>query len=270
MMDLLNEIKNAYGNHFQDLFSELMKLKYGINYKPTSTNGSEGDLKVDGVLNFNIAFAVYAPEIYSDNKTMEKIKSDFEGFIAFREKGMWKNIQKYVFVIKRERSGITSSVLNLVMNFNNLFPVDIMTMDDIYLIAKGVLLFSDDGILLQEFKNDVTEMMEYIVDTDFAAEPFRILLFDEIQSGIISKWTKKRYTFSNSDIEGLKQKILCALNDLCHYIVEPYVRVIHGDRLIFDNTSMEAGERLENELRPQSYRIRCEVRDLLEELYNIK
>lgn len=269
MVDIFNEIKNAYGKHFQDLFSELMKRKYGINYKPTSTNGSAGDLKVDGVLNYDIAFAIYAPEIYNDSKTMEKLKSDFEGFITLKKSGMWEKIQKYVFVIKRERSGITSSVLNLVMSFNDIFPADIITMDDIYLITQGCLLFSDDGLLLQKFKNDVTEIMEYIIDTDFAAEPFRIFLFDEIEK-IISKWTKKRYIFSNSNMEKMKQKILHVLFDLCNYIVEPYVRAIPGNRLIFDNTSLEAGERLVNELRPQSYRIRCEVRDLLEELYNIK
>lgn len=33
----------AYGNHFEDLFSKLMKQKYGLRYQAISTYGRDGD-----------------------------------------------------------------------------------------------------------------------------------------------------------------------------------------------------------------------------------
>lgn len=268
-MNLYDELRNAYGNHFQDLFSKLMIEKYGQQYKPTSTNGISGDLKVDGVLNFDTAFAVYAPEVYNDSKAIQKLKLDFNGFIALKKKGYWQGVQKYIFVIKRERSGITSNVLNLIEDLRMSFLVDILTMDDLRLIANGFLPFSEDGKLLQEFKTDVTEIMEYVRDTDFAAEPFRMSLSDEIELGILTKWNKKRYLFSNDNIENLKQHILQTFIELSHYLTFSYMHALSDGRLMFNNDSWEAGEKLRNELQPQTYKIRCKVRDLLEELYKI-
>lgn len=268
-MNIYNELRNAYGNHFQDLFSELMKEKYGPQYKPTSTNGVSGDLKVDGVLNFDTAFAVYAPETYNDSKAIQKLTTDFGGFIALKKNGYWKEIQKYIIVIKRERSGITSNVLNLIMDFRQQFSVDILTMDDLRLIANGNLPFSEEGKLLQEFKKDVTEIMEYIRDTDFAAEPFRMSLSDDIKFDLLPKWNKKRYIFSNSYTEQLKQNILNILIELCNYLTLSYMHALPDGRLLFNSDSSEAGEKLSNELQPQTYRIRCKVSDLLEELYGI-
>lgn len=268
-MSLYNKLKNAYGNHFQDLFSKLMIEKYGPQYKPTSTNGISGDLKVDGILNYDTAFAVYAPEVYNDSKAIQKLTMDFEGFISLKNKGYWQGIQKYIFVIKRERSGITSNVLNLIGNLRMRFPVDILTMDDLQLIANGYLPFSEDGKLLQEFKTDVTEIMEYIRDTDFSGEPFRMSLSDEIELDILSKWNKKRYLFSDINIENLKQCILLTFTELCNYLTIEYMHALPDGRLMFNNDSLEAGEKLRNELQPQIYKIRCKVRDLLEEIYKI-
>lgn len=269
-MAIYKKLKKASGNHFQDLFSDLMKKKYGLQYKPTSTNGSDGDLKVDGVLNYEIAFAVYAPETYNDSKAIEKMREDFNGFIALREKGKWQDIKKYVFVIKRKRSGITSNVMNVIADFQKTFPVDIMAMDDLKLIANSCLLFSEDGMLLQELKNDVTDIMEYIIATDFSAQPFRMSLSDEIEIGILEKWSKKRYLFSDTENEKLKQNILQVLGELCYYLTPTYMHALSDGRLLFNNDSWEAGERLRNELQPQIYKIRCTVKDLLDELYSIK
>ena len=137
-MSIYEELKVAHGEHFQDLFSKLMKEKHGIQYQPTSTYGNVGDMSVDGVLNFNTAFAVYAPETYNDSKAIEKLKADFNGFIKHRNNGHWSGIQLYYFVIKRERTGITSTIINLIYEFRNVFPVEIMTMDDLKILAEGL------------------------------------------------------------------------------------------------------------------------------------
>ncbi len=267
-MSIHDELKKAYGNHFQDLFSSIMKSKYGLNYMATSTYGNAGDSKVDGVLNFTTAFAVYAPEIYTDDKAIQKLKNDFRGFINLRSNGEWGNISEYIFVIKRERSGVTSRVIELISELNREFNVGIMTLDDIEGIVKGYQPFSEDGILLKEFKNDITEIMEYIVDIDFSAQPFRMELADEI-SDIESKWQKKRCVFSNQEIENVKIDIIKSLIELRHYLSPEFMHALSDGQLLFNNDSWEAGEKLRNELQPQSYRIRCNIKRLIDQLYAV-
>lgn len=268
-MNYITELQNSYGNHFQDIFTQLMKEKYSYNYQETSTNGNIGDMKVDGILNNDTAFAVYAPETYNDKKTISKMKLDFNGFLKNRMKGNWQSIEKYIFVIKRDRKGATPTVLDLVTEFNKTFPVDIFTMDDLEMLTKTILPFSSDGILLNEFKVDITDIMEYIIDTDFAAEPFRISLADEIEANM-NKWLKKKNTFKNNSIEELKKEILKTLNGLYSYLTPDYFHAIsNGHYLIFNNDSWEVGERLRNELQPQTYKIRKETQELLDKLYNI-
>ena len=140
-------------------------------------------------------------------------------------------------------------------------------MDKLKIIAEGYLPFSTDGPLLNEFKSDVTEIMEYLVDTDFASQAFRITLADEIELDIVDKWRKRKYTFNLADLEMIKNEILAALSELCYYISIDYVHALPDGRLIFNNDSEEAGEKLRNELQPKSLEIRTKVCRLLEELY---
>lgn len=119
------------------------------------------------------------------------MRSDFNGFLQNQKKGNWQNIVKYIFVIKRDRSGVTPNVLNIIAEFNKTFPVSIITMDDLKKLTHTTLPFSDDGMLLSEFKNDITDIMEYIIETDFAAEPFCISLADEIEANM-NKWIRKK------------------------------------------------------------------------------
>ncbi|MBS7174538.1 hypothetical protein NE644_20650 [Blautia wexlerae] len=137
------------------------------------------------------------------------------------------------------------------------------------MIEKYYLPFSEDGYLLEEFKSDVTYIMEYIIETDFSAEPFDINLADEICS-ILGKWSKKKYSFRQQNIENLKNKICQCLGELCQYLSPVYMHYIENGRLMFNNSSIEEGDHLRDELAPQTYRIRQNIGNLLEELYNIK
>ena len=76
MITIYDELKIAYGNHFEDLFSKLMKQKYGLRYQAISTSGRNGDMSVDGVLDYSVAFAVYAPEVYKEKNAIWKLRSD--------------------------------------------------------------------------------------------------------------------------------------------------------------------------------------------------
>lgn len=89
MKDLYKELQEASGTQFQKVFTKLMKKKYKSNYQGTQTYGNKGDRSVDGVLNNTIAFAIYAPEIYTDSNAIDKIKSDYEGFQNERQEGHW-------------------------------------------------------------------------------------------------------------------------------------------------------------------------------------
>lgn len=99
MITIYDELKMAYGNHFEDLFSKLMKQKYGLRYQAISTSGRNGDMSVDGILDYNVAFAVYAPEVYREQNAVRKLKSDFNGFMEQRSNGQWGTIKTYCFVI---------------------------------------------------------------------------------------------------------------------------------------------------------------------------
>ena len=150
-MSIIGELKNSYGNHFQDLFTKLMKQKYGNRYQATATNGKTGDLKVDGVLDFKIAYAVYAPEVFTEDKLLKKLDSDFNGFMEIRKNGKyWQQITNYVFIIKNTREGITPKIFDLITNFNQNFSVKILTMSDLEQLYNGYLPFSEDGTLLND------------------------------------------------------------------------------------------------------------------------
>ena len=268
-MDLYDELKEAYGQHFQDKFTELMKKKYGIKYNSTSTNGKNGDRGVDGVLNSHIAFAVYAPEVYTEQKALQKIKNDFETFMKNKNNGAWGCIDQYIFVIKRERLGVTPDVLNeVISNFNTTSNVkfDIITMQDISNLCEDFLVFSDDGQLLNKFKNEVIPIMEYIIDTDFTAELFRLGLCDEIEAAT-NKWRKVRYSFHNRALEHLKLQIMENLEELSMYLLPPYVRYNENSgMLIFANSSREEGERFQNDMKPNVRRLRKSIYELLNQL----
>lgn len=267
-----DDIKNANGNHFEDLFSQLMKEKYGQRYQQTSTYGRKGDMSVDGVLDSNTAFAVYAPEIYSDEKALNKIQNDFNGFIKQRKNGNWTQITKYIFVIKRERRAATSSVIDLISKLGkelSTVSTEIITLDDINIMINGYLPFSQDGQLLEKFKNEILEIVECCIKTDFSAQPFKISLIDNIQE-LLERWNTRARSFNDTKLEALKNAILGNLSELIVYIIPPYTRVLSPGIAVFSNGSSEEGERLRNELRPNTIRIRNELNNFYNELFNIK
>lgn len=104
--------------------------------------------------------------------------------------------------------------------------------------------------------------MEYIIDTDFSAEPFDVKLVDGI-SFILEKWKKKKYSFKNQDLEILKKEIYMNLVELVQYFSTVYMHNIENGMLMFNNDSIET-------LRPETFRIRKKIWKLLEDLYSYK
>ncbi|WP_338945353.1 hypothetical protein KST17_07365 [Fusobacterium canifelinum] len=271
-MNIIEELKNSYSNQFQDLFTNLMKLKYGNNYQSTMSNGKIGDLKVDGVLNFNIAFAVYGPEIFIENKVINKLKSDFLGFIKIKNKGKnWQNIIKYIFVIKTRWIGITSKIIDLISNFNNAFPVEVLTMDDLENLYSNYLPFSKDGVLFNEFKSDTVKILEYILRINFTAEPFYLEIFDEIEI-LKEKWLSKTKLFSDENLENIKFSIFNNLTNLWNTLIEHGFHLLSdNERCLIDNNTEEKGYNLRSGIFPNKvYEIQNNIKYLFNKLWEIR
>lgn len=128
---LYKELKKSDGTQFEKLFSKIMKGVHGSKYQRTQTN--RGDMKADGVLEGTTVFAVYAPEIYSDPKAMDKVREDYEGFISKKKSGHWSKITRWIFVVKSKRDGVTSSLQDYVSSHNGDEGVntEIWVMEDI-------------------------------------------------------------------------------------------------------------------------------------------
>ncbi|MCM1343750.1 MAG: hypothetical protein NC305_11095 [Lachnospiraceae bacterium] len=125
-----------------------------------------------------------------------------------------------------------------------------------------------DNVLLEDFKHDYAEIMEYCINTDFSAELVRITLSDEIDILYRDKWRFKSRDFENKDLRLLKNRILKVLNELTKYLSPEYLRFHENSgMLIFRNQSWEEGCRLREDFQPNSLRLRQEIADLYRELY---
>lgn len=136
------------------------------------------------------------------------------------------------------------------------------------LYYKGSILSHDDSTLLEEFKKDYSEIMEYCINTDFTSELVRITLSDEIDILFKDKWRFKSKDFNNKELRSLKIRILKTLNDLTHYLSPEFLRFHENSgMLIFRNQSWEEGCRLREDFQPNSLRLRQEIANLYRELY---
>ena len=263
-VSLYDELVSSWGNHFQEKFGELMKYKYGSDYQPTLTYGNVGDRAVDGVLSQNTAFAVYAPEVYSDAKVIKKMESDFANFLYQRSQGHWNTINKYVFVIKYNRFGMTPDVMGLVASLGQRFPTEMMTLEDLKLLTDSYLPFSDDGKMFEVFKSDFSTIGEYAVRTDFSAAPISISFPDELDI-FIEKWSSVKYIFKNDKLEDIKKSVVNLLIELSGYMTDEYIHVNgNGDCLIFRSDNHD---KLVEGMRPNTIRIRTELSSIMNIIY---
>ena len=143
--------------------------------------------------------------------------------------------------------------------------------DEFYSIVPSLpryeIYSESDKDLLDRFKIDFTDYIEYCIDKDFAAEPVNSCLADELDD-LIKRWGKRKNTFESNHIENIKIEILKTLKGLCSYITPVYFHMIDDGRIIFNSSSIEDGIRLE-ELRRESLKYRTELHRLLETLYSL-
>jgi hypothetical protein len=135
------KLKEAYMNEFQDLFTTIMKKKYGSKFQGIENYGKDGDKKVDGRLGKSIFFQVYAPEVYKESNVKSKIKKDFESFMKHRKNGHWKKAEKMIFVIKTNRNkGLTPGISEILSDLETKhdFQIETMVLEDIYNIIDVI------------------------------------------------------------------------------------------------------------------------------------
>jgi hypothetical protein len=146
--------------------------------------------------------------------------------------------------------------------------------DDFYLKAEKLVRnpkeYSDkDKLLLEEFKNESTDIIEYIIRTDFSCELIDINLSDKLDNLVIAKLSRKKFGFENENLEQIKMDIIDLISELKYYISDEFLRYHEGSgMLIFKNQSWEEGCKLRDVLRPNTIRIRSEMKKQLEYLYS--
>ena len=130
-------------------------------------------------------------------------------------------------------------------------------------------LNENDKNLLQQFRNDVKDLMKYIIDTDPSAGPTRITLADEIND-VIQKWNFNLREIEDGDFRKLVIEIVKNFSEYTTYISDKYLRFIPERNVLwFRNESIEEGDRLRNELQPGSYALRLDLAMMYEYLYPI-
>lgn len=127
-----------------------------------------------------------------------------------------------------------------------------------------------DSKLLDEFKADYDEIIKECVKTDFTVPGVNIDLSDNITFLYQEKWDAKSLKFKKPELRKLIFATIEALSDLTGYLSDQYMRAINTPRgyvLIARNESWEQGCQLREVLRPQTMKLRYQLRDLYRELH---
>lgn len=139
-------------------------------------------------------------------------------------------------------------------------------------IMFGDLKISDDDAkLLAEFKKDYKNILKYCISIDPTGDIFDIHCIELIEFNY-NKWQFDWRDFESERIQEIVYHTLINFNEYLYYLSDKYMRPLpsNPDFLIYKNQSIEDGEKLREELRPNSIRIRKELRDRYLELWPAK
>lgn len=110
------------GDNFQNLFCEIMELRYPGDFMRTRPWGNLGDKKNDGYLHSKrTLFQVYAPETEMEaKKAIKKIREDFDG-----AKSYWAEyFDTWVFT-HNAQNGLNPPINNLLLELKAAKPPDV-------------------------------------------------------------------------------------------------------------------------------------------------
>jgi hypothetical protein len=103
---------------FQNLFSEMMELRYPGDFIRVRAWGSLGDKKNDGYLKSErTVFQVYAPLSMSSANTIKKIDENFAGAVKY-----WEDKMDCWIFVQNSREGIGPEVLKKLLDLQEEYP----------------------------------------------------------------------------------------------------------------------------------------------------
>ncbi len=103
------------GQAFEDLFTRIMKCKYGTDFRIIRSYGSAGDMKTDGYqVSEKTVFQCYAPNTIKQAVVLKKIGEDYAGAKAF-----WKERMVRWRFVHNSTQGLPAEVEQLLRDFNS-------------------------------------------------------------------------------------------------------------------------------------------------------
>lgn len=128
-------------------------------------------------------------------------------------------------------------------------------------------LNENDTLFLKRFREGAKPLFKYCIDNDPSAEATDLFLSDNI-TDFINSWKFEYREIEDYAFRTLVKDTMDILSEYTYYISDQFLRLIPGRNILwFRNESWEEGEQLRKVLQPESYRLRCEIRDLYLRLY---
>ena len=128
-------------------------------------------------------------------------------------------------------------------------------------------LSEDDTRFLKRIREGAKPLFKYCIENDPSAGPTDLFLSDNITE-FINSWKFDYREIQDYALRTLVKDTMDVLGEYTYYLSDQFLRLIpNTDTLWFRNESWEEGEQLRNILQPESYRLRCEIRDLYLRLY---
>lgn len=105
-----DRLRNAQGNTFQDLFSDLMELAYPRDFQRIRPYVNQGDQKCDGYLASRKAvFQVYAPRTMRQAELIAKARDDFAGAVLH-----WRDRMAVWAFVHNDRDGLPPQAFKVI------------------------------------------------------------------------------------------------------------------------------------------------------------
>lgn len=128
-------------------------------------------------------------------------------------------------------------------------------------------LNENDTLFLKKFREGAKPLFKYCIDNDPSAEATDLFLSDNI-TDFINSWKFEYREIEDYAFRTLVKDTMDILSEYTYYLSDQFLRLIPGRNILwFRNESWEEGEQLRKVLQPESYRLRCEIRDLYLRLY---
>lgn len=128
-------------------------------------------------------------------------------------------------------------------------------------------LSENDTLFLKRFREGAKPLFKYCIDNDPSAEATDLFLSDNI-TDFINSWKFEYREIEDYAFRTLVKDTMDILSEYTYYLSDQFLRLIPGRNILwFRNESWEEGEQLRKVLQPESYRLRCEIRDLYLRLY---